>query len=110
MGFEISISENKNSNIFIFTERHSKSTNDNGVATLQIGSGSQIYGKPLSSIPFIRDSYYIKISVDINRNGIFEPISESQLLSVPYALASDTANYSFKSSSLPNLAPNQMRY
>jgi uncharacterized protein (TIGR02145 family) len=72
-----------------FVEVHSITTNEFGLITLEIGTGSLISGK-FSSIPWGSDSYFIKIEMDASGGTSFTEMGTSQLLSVPYALHAKT--------------------
>lgn len=101
MGFEIALSNTQNSNTYLYKETHQKSTNEYGVVNFQIGTGSVAPGySSFHTLSFIRSEIFIKISVDTQNIRRYDKISESQLVSVPYALASDTTNFAFKSAQL----------
>ena len=102
INFQISISDNINGINPVFQETNSMWTNNNGIASFQIGNGKPVKGS-LSIIPFLRKEYFISIAVDTDNTSNFKPISTTQLISVPYALVSDSANYSFKASQLVQL-------
>ena len=76
----------------VFEEEHTVTTNINGLATMIIGKGSG--SDDLSEIDWGNDSYFLKVEVD--PEGGFNYIAEdtTQLLSVPYALYSNSSGNS----------------
>ena len=73
----------------VFEEEHTVTTNINGLATMIIGKGSGT--DDLLEIDWGIDSYFLKVEVD--PEGGFNYIAEdtTQLLSVPFALYSNTS-------------------
>jgi len=73
----------------VFEEEHTVTTNINGLATMIIGKGSGT--DDLSEIDWGIDSYFLKVEVD--PKGGFNYVGEdtTQLLSVPYALYSNSS-------------------
>ncbi|NOT37860.1 MAG: hypothetical protein HOP11_10825 [Saprospiraceae bacterium] len=106
MNFEISISDNQNNQNPVFLETSSHRTNNYGVANFAIGAGNNVKGS-INKIPFQRKDFFIRIAVDTNNGRNFIHISTSQLKSVPYALATDSANYANKAAQLDQLGAKQ---
>ncbi len=75
-----------------YSEEHTLSTDDLGQVSLVIGQGSPTTGI-FSEIDWSIGNYYLAIELDTGSG--FEPMGTSQLLSVPYAM------YSNSSGSLP---------
>ena len=73
-----------------YTEEHTVTTNDYGVFTLQIGSGTVFLGD-ISMIDWGADSYFLNTEIDLGGGGNFVDLGTTQLLSVPYALYAKTA-------------------
>ncbi|MEI7597502.1 MAG: hypothetical protein WCK02_17270 [Bacteroidota bacterium] len=73
----------------VFVETHTANTNANGLVSIEIGGGTFVSGTVFSAINWSLGMYSIKTETDpaggINYTAI---VSESQLLSVPYALYS----------------------
>ena len=90
VGIQISIRRDSPSGPIIFQEQHNNSTNQNGLATLEIGSGTVIIGT-FSSIDWGNGPYFIETSTDPLGGTNFTITGVSQFLSVPYALYSKTA-------------------
>jgi len=85
IGIKISILQGSASGTPVFIETQTISTNDNGLATLEIGGGTPVLGS-LGSINWASGSYYIKTETDPSGGSNYTISGTSQLMSVPYAL------------------------
>ncbi|MBK7093578.1 MAG: hypothetical protein IPH57_00395 [Saprospiraceae bacterium] len=85
--FKISILKGIVSGKLVYSEIHKATTNASGLVELNIGNGNFIL-TDFTSIDWLDDTYFIKVEMDTTGNGTFINMSTSQLLSVPYALAS----------------------
>jgi len=74
----------------VYEENHSIITNSNGLASLEIGTGSIIQGN-FSTISWDEGSYFVETQVDATGGSNFNIVGVSQLLSVPYALHAKSA-------------------
>jgi hypothetical protein len=74
----------------VYQEIHSVKTNNNGLVSLEIGTGS-ILGGSFSAILWQNGPYFIETQVDVAGGTNYNIIGVTQLLSVPYALHSKTA-------------------
>jgi hypothetical protein len=74
----------------IFEESHFPSTNNNGLVSLEIGTGTIIIGN-FSTIAWEKGPYFIETQVDASGGSNYNIIGITQLLSVPYALHAKTA-------------------
>ena len=86
IGIQISILQGSSSGTTVFVERHSTTTNINGLATIEIGGGTQISSNNFSSVNWGSGSYFIKTETDPAGGTNYTISGTSQLLSVPYAL------------------------
>ena len=93
VGIKISVLQGSETGIVVYSERHTPSTNANGLATLSIGTGSVLSGNFLN-INWSSGSYYIQTETDPNGGNSYTIISTQQLLSVPYALYAETSGSS----------------
>ena len=92
VSFRINILKASTSGTNVYTETHIKTTNQFGLASLEIGNGSVISGN-FNTINWGNDNYYLKVEIDETGGGSYQFMGTSQLLSVPYALYSEnTAN------------------
>jgi len=92
----------------VYTENHTPTTNANGLVSLQIGGGAVVSGN-FASINWGNGPYFLKTETDPDggTNGTNYSITgTNQLLSVPYALFSNTAGNGISNGS----AVNQMLY
>lgn len=74
----------------VYSEIHSGTTNQFGLITLDIGNGTVETGI-FSAIDWRLDNYFLKLEIDATGGSDFQHIGTSQLLSVPYALHTQTS-------------------
>ena len=89
VGFRFTVLKGSELGSIVFEEEHTVTTNINGLATMIIGKGSGTDN--LSEIDWGIDSYFLKVEVD--PEGGFNYVAEdtTQLLSVPFALYSNSS-------------------
>lgn len=90
VGIQISVLQGSSTGVAVFIERHTPTTNANGLATLEIGNGTTVAGN-FSTIDWSTGTYYLKTEVDPTGGTTYSIAGTSQLLSVPYALYSKTS-------------------
>ncbi len=90
VGVQISIVKNSIYGASVYVETFNTLTNSFGLINLNIGTGTVVIGD-FSAIDWGADTYYIKIAMDMTGGTNYLTYSISQLLSVPYALHSKTA-------------------
>ena len=93
VGIKISILQGSTNGAAVYTETHSPLTNANGLATLEIGSGTVLSGN-FANINWANGPYFVKTETDLNGGSNYTITSTTQLLSVPYALYSNTVSSS----------------
>ncbi|TAL67047.1 MAG: hypothetical protein EPN82_15860 [Bacteroidetes bacterium] len=86
VGMRISILKGTAGGTVVFTETQTPTTNANGLISIEIGGGTGF-----SSIDWAVDLYFIKIETDPTGGTDYTISGTSQLLSVPYAFHSKTA-------------------
>lgn len=91
VGLQISILQGSESGTPFYTEMHSVTSNDNGLITIQIGSG--ITTDDLSTINWENGPYFIKTECDPTGGNNYTITTISQLLTVPYAFHAKSATY-----------------
>lgn len=84
------IRQNSTTGNIVYQEKHIKSTNTNGLVSLEIGTGTATMGS-FNQIAWSQGPYFIETQVDITGGSNYNIIGVSQLLSVPYALHAKTA-------------------
>jgi hypothetical protein len=86
---EVSIIQGTIDGSAIYAETHTTKTNSYGVFSIKVGTGSTTDN--FTDINWSSSSFFLKVQIDPNGGDSFEMIGTSQLLSVPYALHSKTA-------------------
>jgi hypothetical protein len=86
---QITILQNSPTGSPFYTELHTVSTNTNGLLTLSIGTGNS--ESNLSDINWQNGPFFIKTEIDPTGGNNYTITSNSQMLSVPYALYANTA-------------------
>jgi hypothetical protein len=87
VGISITLLQGSANGIPVFEEVHTVSTNANGLVSLQIGAGDNVFGD-LASIDWSAGPYFIKTETDPNGGTNYSIEGTAELLSVPYALFS----------------------
>ncbi len=90
VGMRISILQGSASGQAIYVEKHTPTTNANGLASIEIGGGTVISGSFLT-INWANGPYFVKTETDPSGGTAYSITGTSQLLSVPYALYAKTA-------------------
>jgi uncharacterized protein (TIGR02145 family) len=97
IGMQISILQGSSTGTAVYIESQTPTTNTNGLATVEIGTGITVSGN-FSTINWANGPYFIKTETDINGGSTYTITGTSQLMSVPYALyanKSDSVKYGF---------------
>ncbi len=90
VGVLVSILQTTPTGTAVYVEKHMAATNINGMITLEIGGGAPITGT-FSLIDWSNGPYFLKTETDPLGGTNYTISGTSQLLSVPYALYSKTA-------------------
>ncbi len=90
VGMQISILQTSATGVAVYIETHTPTTNNNGLATLEIGTGTVVAGS-FSGIDWANGPYFLKTETDPNGGTAYTISGTTQLLSVPYALYAETA-------------------
>lgn len=91
LGIQVSILQSSTIGSAIYVENHFVNTDDFGLFNLLIGAGASQTGT-MENIAWDTDNFYLKIGMDANGGTNFLTMGTTQLLSVPYALHSATAD------------------
>jgi uncharacterized protein (TIGR02145 family) len=94
VAFRIDILQGGPSGNLVYRERHTTSTNDYGLANLQIGNGTVLIGN-FTAIDWSAGQMFMNILFDPNDGYSFINMGTIELLSVPYALYADSSGSSF---------------
>ena len=92
VGMRISILQGSVSGTAVYVETQTPTTNINGLVSIEIGSGTRISMGIFSWINWSAGPYFIKTETDPTGGSTYTITGTSQLISVPYALHSKTAD------------------
>ncbi|MCH2081452.1 MAG: hypothetical protein MK226_03625, partial [Saprospiraceae bacterium] len=87
----ISLLENADNSDLLFQEFHKVSSNELGLFDLIIGRGRATVAE-FSEVPWSQKEVWIEIAIRENNTQNYQILSNSQLLSVPYAMHSGSAD------------------
>ena len=90
VGLQISLLQGSVSGDVVFVEIHTPSTNENGLFSIEIGSGTLFSGS-MTTIDWSKGPYFISTETDPTGGTNYTISGTSELLSVPYALHAQTA-------------------
>ena len=90
VGMQISILQGSASGTAVYTETQTPTTNANGFVSLEIGNGTVVSGN-FTTIDWANNIYFIKTETDPAGGTNYTITGTSQIMSVPYALHSKTA-------------------
>ncbi|MCF6294139.1 MAG: hypothetical protein L3J25_00445 [Flavobacteriaceae bacterium] len=90
VGIQISILQGSTLGTAVYVETQTPTTNANGLASIEIGTGSIVSGD-FSTIDWANNTYFIKTEIDPTGGTNYTITGTSQLASVPYALHAKTA-------------------
>lgn len=90
IGIRMSIHDISSTGTVVFQETHSIVTNDFGLFNISIGTGTSLIGS-LGAVDWSNGAKYIEIEGDLNGGTTYTTFGTSELLSVPYALYSNSA-------------------
>ena len=90
VSFRVSLLETSETGTTVYVETHNLTTNNFGLANLNIGEGSPVSGN-FSTIDWAADKHFLKVEMDAAGGTSYQLMGTSQLLSVPYALYSENA-------------------
>tara|TARA_R110002072_G_scaffold232309_1_gene389676 strand:+ start:26618 stop:28141 length:1524 start_codon:yes stop_codon:yes gene_type:complete len=96
LGLRISIRDLTSTGLIVFQETHTVTTNNFGLFSLNIGGGTNILGS-INTVSWGNGNKFVAIEADLTGGTSYQPFGTSQLLSVPYAIHSNSSN-----SSLPD--------
>jgi len=91
VSLKINILQDSESGTLAYSESHSITTNEFGLASLNIGNGTIISGT-FDGIEWGAFNYFLQLGIDIDGGSSYETIGVSPLLSVPYSLHAKTVS------------------
>lgn len=90
VSFRLSIRQGSAGGAAAYSETHAVTTNEFGLANLAIGTGTVVSGV-FSDIDWGAADYWLSVEMDPAGGSSYNLMGASQILSVPYALHSETA-------------------
>lgn len=102
VGMKISILQGSAAGTAVYVETQTPTTNSNGLATVDIGGGTVVSGT-FEGIDWSSGTYFIKTETDPSGGTNYSITGSSQILSVPYAIHSKTAEDAAKKSYVDEL-------
>lgn len=90
IALRISIHQSIATGTVVYRETHAPVTNEFGSFNINIGGGAVVSGN-FSTIAWGRYNYFQEVEMDITGGSSYVSMGTSQYLSVPYALAADSA-------------------
>lgn len=90
ISLRISIHQANPAGTIVYQETYSPLTNEFGSFSINIGGGAVVTGN-FSTIPWGRNIFFQEVEMDITGGTNFISMGVSQYLSIPYALAADSA-------------------
>ncbi len=93
VGIKISVVKGSPNGTAVYVERHTKTTNANGLVSLEIGGGAILTGS-FSGIDWGNGPYFIKSETDPTGGTNYSIVGTTELLSVPYALLAGNSSNS----------------
>jgi uncharacterized protein (TIGR02145 family) len=92
IGMQLSLLQGNPTGTAVYVEKQLPTSNANGLISIEIGDGTIISGN-FSSIDWPNGPYFIKTETDINGGSSYTISGTSQLLSVPFALYAEKADF-----------------
>jgi hypothetical protein len=93
IGMKVSILQGSATGTAVFAETHTATTNANGLVSIEIGNGTVIDGS-IATILWTAGPYFIQTETDPTGGSNYTISATTQLMSVPYALYSETSGSS----------------
>lgn len=90
IGVKISILQGSTQGVAVYQETHNILSNENGLITLEIGTGKIVSGI-FSAIDWSKGEYFIKNEIDPKGGENYVLSTVNQFISVPYAIHAKTA-------------------
>ena len=88
IGVRLSILKTSSTGTAVYVETHSKTSNVNGLLTLEVGTGTVTTGT-FATINWAQGPYFLKTEMDVNGGTNYTITGVTEFVSVPYAKMSD---------------------
>ena len=93
IGVRLSILKTSSTGTAVYVETHTKTSNVNGLLTLEVGTGTVTTGT-FATINWAQGPYFLKTEMDVNGGTSYSITGVTEFVSVPYAKMADNANNS----------------
>ena len=103
IGVRISILQSTSTGTPVYVETHTKTSNVNGLLTLEVGTGTVTTGT-FATINWSQGPYFLKTEMDVNGGTSYSITGVTEFVSVPYAKMSDNANNATTANSVKTVA------
>ncbi|MCQ2287071.1 MAG: hypothetical protein MJZ76_09425 [Bacteroidales bacterium] len=94
ISIQVKISRTQGASWLLYTEKHTTTTNAQGLASIIIGEGIKVSGSWLN-LTWDNGTYYIETEIDPQGGSNYTIKSKQQIVSVPYALYAEKAGNGF---------------
>jgi uncharacterized protein (TIGR02145 family) len=91
IGVRLSILKTSSTGTSVYVETHSKTSNVNGLLTLEVGTGTVTSGT-FATIDWSQGPFFLKTEMDVNGGSSYTITGVTEFVSVPYALNSKTSD------------------
>jgi hypothetical protein len=91
IGVRLSILKTSSTGTTVYVETHSKTSNVNGLLTLEVGTGTVSSGA-FTTIDWSQGPYFLKTEMDVNGGTNYTISGVTEFVSVPYAKMAENAN------------------
>ncbi len=109
IAFRVSILDGSTSGPVLYSERIAHTINNTyGIANLEIGTGSLISGAWPTAAQWGSGSKFLKIDIDLNGASTYVDVSNTQLLSVPYAQFANNSATAATIAGTATISPSQI--
>jgi uncharacterized protein (TIGR02145 family) len=97
VGMRITILKGSAAGTAVYSETHARTTNANGLVTMEIGGGTPVTGT-FGAVNWGQGPYFIKTETDVAGGSNYQITGTTQLLSVPYSMYAQSAALKYSTS------------
>ena len=101
IGVRLSILQTTSTGTAVYVETHTKTTNINGLLTLEVGTGTVTSGT-FATIDWAQGPYFLKTEMDVIGGSNYTITGVTEFVSVPYAKMSENSKVSDATKTLTN--------
>ena len=103
IGVRLSILQSTSTGTAVYVETHTKSSNANGLLTLEVGAGSVATGT-FATIDWSQGPYFLQTEMDVNGGTNYTISGVTEFVSVPFAKLAENANNAKMSDAVKTVA------